>query len=228
MARYWPEFATAGKEDIPVRWLLTHQAGLAALDEPIPDGGLADWDLVVGRLAAQAPQWVPGTTHGYHALTFGHLVGEVIRRVAGTTVGRFLRDEVAGPLDLDLWIGLPEQHHPRVATNISAEPAPDAPLPRFYEAALTDPTSLAHKVMMNSGGYLFPGATNDPAVWAAEIPSVNGITNARGLAGLYRPLAVGGEGLVDEAALAKMGAVAAAVAVDATMLVPHAGGRSAS
>ena len=220
VASYWPEFAAAGKEDIPVRWLLTHQAGLAALDEPIPDGGLADWDLVVGRLAAQAPQWEPGTTHGYHALTFGHLIGEVIRRVSGRSVGQFLRDEITGPLDLDLWIGLPAEHHHRVATNLSAEPAPDAPLPRFYEAALTDPDSLAHKVMMNSGGYLFPGATNTPAIWSAEIPSVNGMANARSLAGLYRPLALGGEGLVDADALTRMGSVAAAVAVDAVMRVP--------
>ncbi len=220
VARYWPEFGAAGKQDIPIRYLLSHQAGLAALDEPIRDGGLADWDLVVSRLAAQPPQWEPGTTHGYHALTFGHLIGEVIRRVSGRTVGQFLQQEICGPLSLDLWIGLPEEHRARVATNLSAEPAPGAPLPRFYEAALTDPSSLAYKVMMNSGGYLFPGATNDPALWSAEIPSVNGIGNARSLAGLYRPLALGGEGLVDAQSLARMSSVFAAVAVDAVLRVP--------
>ena len=220
VAKYWPEFGAAGKEEIPVRWLLTHQAGVAALDEPIPDGGLADWDLVVGRLAAQPPHWVPGTTHGYHALTFGHLVGEVVQRVTGQSIGSFLRREVTGPLDLDVWIGLPEEHHDRIAPNISAEPDPAAPLPRFYEAALTDPTSLAHKVMMNSGGFLFPGAVNDPTIWTAEIPSANGITNARGLAGVYVPLACGGEDLVDQRSLALMGNVASAVALDAVMAVP--------
>jgi CubicO group peptidase (beta-lactamase class C family) len=223
VAKYWPEFADAGKDEIPVRWLLTHQAGLAALPEPIPDDGLCDWDDVVGRLARQAPLWAPGTRHGYHALTFGHLVGEVVRRVTGRSLGTFLQDEVTGPLGLDLWIGLPEEHEERVATNISAEPDPAAPLPRFYEAALTDPSSMAAMVMMNSGGYLFPGATNRREIHAAEIPAVNGIGNARSLAGLYRPLALGGEAdgvrLVDEAALVRMGAVASAT-VDAVMLVP--------
>jgi CubicO group peptidase (beta-lactamase class C family) len=224
VVKYWPEFGEAGKEEIPVRWLLTHQAGLAALVDPIPDDGLCDWDDIVDRLARQAPLWEPGTRHGYHALTFGHLVGEVVRRVTGASLGTVLRDEITGPLGLDLWIGLPEEHEARVATNLSAEPDPTAPLPRFYEAALTDPTSIAGLVMMNSGGYLFPGATNRREIHAAEIPSVNGIGNARSLAGLYRPLALGGgvDGvrLVDEAALLRMGAVASATAVDATMLVP--------
>jgi CubicO group peptidase (beta-lactamase class C family) len=220
VASYWPEFAAAGKEAVTVRQLLTHQAGLAALDDPIPDGALADWELVVHRLADQAPQWVPGTTHGYHALTFGHLAGEVIRRISGRSVGGYLQDEICRPLGLDLWIGLPAEEVGRVATNLSAEPVPGVPLPRFYEAALTDPTSIAHKVMMNSGGFLFPGATNDPAVWTAEIPSANGIGNARSLAGLYRPLALDGDGLVGAAQVELMAAEASSVEEDATMLVP--------
>jgi len=221
----WPEFGKHGKEGMPVRLLLNHQSGLAALREPIPDGGLADWDLVVDALAGQEPLWEPGTRSGYHALTFGHLVGEVVRRATGRSLGTVFRDEVAEPLGLDFWIGLPEEREHRLAPTISAaEPDAGVPLASFYQAALTDPTAVAHLVLMHSGGFLFPGGADTRPHRAAEIPAVNGITNARGLAGMYRPLALGGavDGvtLVDDAQLLAMGAVASASGVDATMLVP--------
>jgi CubicO group peptidase (beta-lactamase class C family) len=225
VARYWPEFAKGGKESITVRMVLNHQAGLAALREPIPDGGLCDWDAVVEALAAMEPLWEPGTRHGYHGLTFGHLVGEVVRRVTGSSLGTFFRSQVAEPLGLDFWIGLPEEHEKRVALNLSPDPpAPGQPLPQFYAAAMTDPTSIPGMIVWNSGGILLPGAVDTRRVHAAEIPSANGITNARGLAGMYRPLALGGEfdgvRLIPEEAIPAMGAVGAAVAKDATMLVP--------
>ncbi len=192
-ARYWPEFAKGGKDEITVRMLLNHQAGLAALREPIPENGLCDWDAVVGALAAMEPLWEPGTRHGYHALVFGHLVGEVVRRVSGRSLGRFFREEVAEPLGLDFWIGLPAEHEPRVAPVIAPDPpAPGQPVARFYMVGMTDPTSIPGMVLWNSGGLLQPGAVNTSQVHAAEIPSANGITNARGLAGMYRPLALGG------------------------------------
>jgi len=221
---YWPEFGKNGKEAIPVRQLLNHQAGMAALREPIPDGGLCDWDLVVDALSTQEPLWHPGTRNGYSALTFGHLIGEVVRRISGRSLGTFFREEIAEPLDLDFWIGLPEEHEPRVAPNISAEFDPTQPIPSFYQAGMTDPTSVASLVMMNSGGILLPDAVNNRRVHAAEIPSANGITNARGLAGMYRPLALDGAvddvRLVDEGQLGPMSAVSSATSVDATMLVP--------
>jgi CubicO group peptidase (beta-lactamase class C family) len=225
VARYWPEFAKGGKDAITVRMVLNHQAGLAALREPIPENGLCDWDAVVDALAVMEPLWEPGTRHGYHALVFGHLVGEVVRRVSGRSLGAFFRAEVAEPLGLDFWIGLPEEQEPRVATSISPEPpAPGQPLPPFYALGLTDPTSIPGMVVWNSGGILMPGAVNNRQVHAAEIPSANGITNARGLAGMYRPLALGGAfggvRLVPEDAVPGMGAVTAAVARDATLLVP--------
>jgi CubicO group peptidase (beta-lactamase class C family) len=225
VARYWPEFAKGGKENITVRMLLNHQAGLPALRDPIPEGGLCDWDSVVEALAAMEPLWEPGTRHGYHALTFGHLVGEVVRRVSGRSLGTFFRTQVAEPLGLDFWIGLPEEHEQRVALNISPEPpAPGQPVPRFYAAAMTDPTSIPGMIVWNSGGILLPGAVDARKVHAAEIPSANGITNARGLAGMYRPLALGGEfdgvRLIQDDAIPAMGAVGAAVAKDAAMLVP--------
>jgi CubicO group peptidase (beta-lactamase class C family) len=225
VASYWPEFGRNGKEGVTVRMLLAHQAGLAALAEPIPDNGYCDWDLITSRLAEQAPLWPPGTRHGYHALTYGHLVGELVRRIAGRSIGAFFRDEVAGPLGLDFWIGLPEEHEPRVAPTIPAPfPAPGEVIPAFYRAALSDPTSVAARVLMNSGAALAPGWIDARHAHAAELPAFGGVTNARALAGMYRPLALGGavDGvqLVDEAALAEMGAVASAGAVDATLLTP--------
>src|SRR5690606_10099248 len=105
VAHYWPEFAQAGKETLPVRYLLTHEAGLAAIDEPLPRGATLDWDLMVGALERQAPLWEPGTAIGYHMVTFGWLVGEVIRRISGRSVGTFLRGEVCEPLGVDFFIG---------------------------------------------------------------------------------------------------------------------------
>lgn len=225
VASYWAEFGAGGKRAITVRMLLAHQAGLAAFSEPIPENGYCDWELIVARLAAQAPLWEPGTRHGYHALTYGHLVGELVRRVSGRTPGTFFRDEVAQPLGLDLWIGLPAQHEPRVAPTIPAPfPGPGEVVPTFYRAAMTDPTSVGARVLMNSGLVFAPGWIDSREAHAAELPAFGGIGNARALAGMYRALAVGGtiDGvqLVDAAAVAAMAAVASASSVDATMLVP--------
>jgi CubicO group peptidase (beta-lactamase class C family) len=222
---YWREFGKGGKEDVSVRVLLSHQAGLAAIREPVPDGGLCDWERVVDLLAAQEPLWEPGTRQGYHALTFGHLVGELVRRVTGRSLGTFFRDEVAGPLGLDFWIGLPAEHEGRVAPTIPADPpGPGDAVPDFYVQAITDPTSIPALVLMNSGGLMVPGAMDTPAVYAAEIPAVNGVANAHALAGMYRPLALGGsvDGLrfLDEATLAEAARVASATQVDATLAVP--------
>ena len=224
VAQYWPEFAQNGKDGVTVRHLLTHQAGLAAVTEPLPDDGMCDWDLVVERLAVQAPMWAPGTTHGYHALTFGHLVGEVVRRITGRSFGTFVREEIAEPLGIDLWFGLPEDQESRVVPVRGTDPEPGAPIPTFYANAMTDPTSIAALVLMNSGGLMFPDGANNRVVRAAEIPAANAVGNARALAGLYRPLALDGGiddvRLVDDVALGRMGRVASAVAVDATMRVP--------
>jgi CubicO group peptidase (beta-lactamase class C family) len=222
---YWPEFAKHDKDTITVRQLLSHQAGLAALTDPLPEGGLCDWELVVDLLAKQEPLWAPGTRNGYHALTFGHLIGELVRRIDGRSLGTFFADEVAGPLDLDFWIGLPEAIEPRVAPIIPADlPADPAQLPLFYQQALTDPTSIPGLVMLNSGGLMNPGAIDTREVHAAEIPAANGVANARALAGMYRPLALGGvvDGfrLVDEATLAEASRVAVATSCDAVLSAP--------
>ena len=225
VASYWPEFAKNGKGTITVRMALAHQAGLAAFSEPIPENGYCDWDLIVNRLAEQAPLWAPGTRHGYHALTYGHLVGELVRRISGRSLGTFFREEVAEPLGLDLWIGLPEVHEPRVAPTIpSPPPGPGDIIPTFYRVAMTDPDSVGALVLMNSGLVFAPGWIDTRDAHAAELPAFGGIGNARALAGMYRVLAVGGSvggvRLVDDSELGEMGAVQSATSVDATMLVP--------
>src|SRR5947209_18272392 len=142
VVRYWPEFGQAGKESIPVKMLLNHQSGLAAISEPIPPGGLYDWGYMVKALEKQEPFWEPGSMHGYHGFTFGWLVGEVVRRVSGKSLGTFFREEVAEPLGLDFWIGLPEELENRVALMIPAPPPGlEGPVPAMF-AAMSDPTSL--------------------------------------------------------------------------------------
>src|SRR5690606_7722446 len=108
VASYWPEFAAQEKGDVPVAWLLSHKAGLPDTDRPVSYEGALGWTEAVEALAASAPLWEPGTKHGYHAVTYGYLVGEVIRRATGKTLGELFQSEVAGPLDLDFWIGLPD------------------------------------------------------------------------------------------------------------------------
>ena len=115
VSEYWPEFGEAGKRDIPVRQLLAHQAGLPAVRKPLAHEALYDWDVMAEALAEQEPWWEPGTRHGYHALTFGWLVGELIRRVSGVSPGEFFRANVADPLEADFHIGLAAEHDPRTS-----------------------------------------------------------------------------------------------------------------
>jgi CubicO group peptidase (beta-lactamase class C family) len=236
VATYWPEFAAAGKEVILVRHLLSHQAGLPVLQDYVPYGALYDWEGIVARLAAQAPMWDPGTRHGYHALTWGFLVGEVIRRITGQGVGQFLASEVCGPLGLELWIGLPESEHDRVATFLPPTPSPDEPVSRYTIESMTQPDSIPFQVMMNNGGYLAPGEWDSPAALSAVIPASGGVGHARALAGLYG--AVVGDGRIGRFRLepedvTRMGAVVSAAGEDVVLYGPgrwtlgfHKGGGS--
>jgi CubicO group peptidase (beta-lactamase class C family) len=229
VAHYWPEFAQAGKETIPVKMLLNHQAGLVAIREPVPQGAYFDWNFMVDALAKQEPFWEPGSRHGYEMQTFGWLVGEVVRRVSGKSLGTFFREEVAQPLGLDFWIGLPANLENRVAPVIAADPPdPSSSLSSIY-AALADPTSLQWLSIFNSGGYMLPGpggefTYNLPFAHAAELGAMGGITNARGLAGMYAPLANGGSlngvELVTRESLVRMAAVSSASSLDVTLLAP--------
>jgi CubicO group peptidase (beta-lactamase class C family) len=189
VAHYWPEFAAAGKHAIPVRWLLSHQAGVPALREDVPPAMRFDWKFWTEALAAEAPWWEPGAQFGYHALTFGHLVGEVVRRVDGRSLGRYFREELGEPLGLDFHIGLAAAHDARVAEVLPApRSAPGTPNP--FVAARKNPQSLVGRVFGNPT--IEPGDVNTRAWRAAEIPAVNGHGTARGLARIYGALASGG------------------------------------
>jgi CubicO group peptidase (beta-lactamase class C family) len=192
VAKYWPEFAQAGKEKLPVRFLLSHRAGLPAVRKILDGDALFNWTTMTTALAEQEPWWEPGTAHGYHAVTFGWLVGEVIRRITGKTPGVYLRDEIAGPLGLDFHIGLDAKHDARVASLI-ASPPPGPGEPNIFAEAMKNPESVVAKAFMNPPLMGKPGLVNSREWRAAEIPAANGHGTARALARLYGALARGGE-----------------------------------
>jgi len=192
VASYWPEFANRGKEDVPVSWMLSHRVGLPDVDRDMSYEDALAWDPVVEALASSAPMWEPGTKHGYHAVTFGWLVGELVRRISGRSLGTFFAEEVAGPLGLELWIGLPEDQHHRVVPIIPMSlPAgvelPDG-APGMVELLrmLMGPESLIARALTAPGG-AFGGEEiwNDPTLWRAELGAANGIGNAKSLAKMY-------------------------------------------
>jgi CubicO group peptidase (beta-lactamase class C family) len=199
VVEYWPEFGAEGKEQIPVRWLLSHQAGLPVVDTPLTFEEACAWDPVIRALEAQSPLWQPGTEHLYHAHTFGFLAGEVVRRATGKTLGTFFADEVAAPLGLSAWIGLPEEHQHRV-TRITYAPFDVEELTRgmveatgldtetvtAWMGALYAPDSVAARAG-ELGGAFDPTTdfVNGSAFLAAEFPSENMVTDARSLARMY-------------------------------------------
>ncbi len=188
VAQYWPEFAAGGKADIPVRMLLNHQAGLPVIDAPLTRAQVLEVAPIVDALAKQTPVWPPGSRHGYHALTYGWLVGELVRRITGKSIGQFFKEEVAGPLGLDFWIGLPADEESRVARLITAPPPTD-PAILAQMAALFGPDSLAGRALSLNGAMSGPpggdSVFNLPEVHRSEIPAANGITTARSLSRLY-------------------------------------------
>ncbi len=195
VAEYWPEFAANGKAEVTVRWLLSHQAGLVALDQAVPLAEALAWGPMTAALAAQRPQWAPGTAHGYHGRTWVWLVGEVIRRASGRTPGRFFAEEVAAPLGLDFFIGLPASERDRVSRMVDKQPdvdlttVPPEAVPeglREMVDAWRDPNSLSNRAfaVTDPAGIDF----NSPKVQAAELPSSNGIGTARALARMYAAL----------------------------------------
>ncbi len=180
---YWPEFGQAGKSEIKVRHLLTHEAGLAGVDVDLPDGAALDWNLMIGALERQTPMWTPGEGMGYHAITYGWLVGEVIRRIDGRTCGEFVRDEIAAPLGVDFFIGLPESEDHRTADLL---PVPDAP-----PLGTGLPDNLTGRALALAAPQ-YAGDVNSREWRAAELPAANGHSNGRSLARIYSTLAQGG------------------------------------
>jgi CubicO group peptidase (beta-lactamase class C family) len=170
--RWWPEL----RAEVTVAQLASHQAGLPAVADPLPEHAMYDWDLMVGALAAQEPWWEPGTAHGYHVNTFGFLVGEVVRRALGRSVGTILR-ELAGPLEADVFIGLPDIEHRRVV---------DFVFPGTGKLEVDPP--MLHNAYFNPPSFSGAGVINTPDWRRAEIPSTNGHASARGVARFYAGL----------------------------------------
>ena len=215
----WPEFGQHGKERVTTRMMLDHSAGVPALRAKVKDDGPYDWPYMTGRLADEEPFWEPGTRNGYHGFTFGWTVGEIVRRASGKSLGTFFQDEVAKPLGLDFWIGLPEEIEPRVAPIIPFIYKPEQARTPFMIDLATRKESPASLFFFNVGAWRTGGA-NTRAGRAAEIGAANGVTNARGLAGMYSPLAQGGGVLVDGKTLARMAEVSMATHDDATLRIP--------
>jgi CubicO group peptidase (beta-lactamase class C family) len=180
VAKYWPEFAANGKADVTVAQLMSHSAGLSGWKEKITKADLYDWDKATSLLAAQAPFWEPGTAPGYHALTQGYLVGEVIRRVTGKSVGTVFREQIAEPLHADFWIGLPASEDARVAELIPPPPG---------EAAEDSPNQSEIQKNMATNPGIHIAETKTRAWRGAEIPAAGGTGNARAVAEIHAILA---------------------------------------
>jgi CubicO group peptidase (beta-lactamase class C family) len=218
VAELWPEFVRHGKERVTTRMMLDHSSAVPALRAPVKDSGPYEWDYMTERLADEEPFWEPGTRNGYHGFTFGWTVGEMVRRVSGKSLGTFFREEIAQPLGIDFWIGLPEAVEPRVAPIIPYAYKREQAVTPFLRD-LANRQSIAALFYFNVGAWRTGGA-NTRAGRAAEIGAGNGVTNARGLAGMYAPLANGGGRLVDARTLTRMAEVSMATHDDATLRIP--------
>ena len=199
VARYWPEFAQAGKEAVTVRQLLAHQAGLAAVDRPLSVTDLADLDIVAAALAEQRPAWTPGARHGYHAISLGWYEGELLRRVdpQRRTLGRFFAEEIAAPLGLEFYIGLPDSVDPdRIATIHGFKPAElllhMGTMPRGFVLGFLNPRSVTARSFANPKVLSQTGNYNRPDVRRLELPAANGTGEVRAIARAYGAAAAGG------------------------------------
>lgn len=182
VAKYWPEFAANGKDQTTVRDMLGHRSGVPALRKPIKSDGFLDFDYMAEQLAEESPFWDPGTAHGYHLVTFGWTVGELIRRASGKSLGQFFYDEIAGPRSLDFHIGMSPSEFSRMSKLRPFTPNPKDALSPFAAAMMADPAGLQALAFANNGGWYFDA----PKSWEAEIGGAGGVSNARGLAGMFR------------------------------------------
>ncbi len=222
VATYWPEFAANGKASITVGQMMSHQAGLPYATAQLSFDDLMAVTPVVEALGEQAPVWDPGTKHGYHAVTYGWLAGELVRRVDGRRIGQYFAEEIAGPLGLDFWIGLPESEEPRVS-RLEAAPPPTDPEALAMMMQIAGPGTMGFNALFMSGVMLAgpADAFNSRAVHATEMPAANGITTARSLARMYAATVgvVDGVRLIDDATMRTVRAEAVN-GPDACLVVP--------
>ncbi len=187
VARWWPEFAAAGKERVTLRQLLSHKAGLPALRQMLPAEALYDWQQMTAALAAEQPWWTPGEAHGYSPITYGWLIGELLRRVDGRGPGESIVARIAKPLGLDFHVGLDEEEFPRVA-HIARKKGEmgDAAAQRLFKCMMSEPNALSTRAFANPPSILT--STNKPEWRRMQQPAANGHGNARALAGFYAAL----------------------------------------
>jgi CubicO group peptidase (beta-lactamase class C family) len=181
---YWPEFSAAGKGDVEVRHLLSHTSGVSGLEQPASVEDLYDWTVSTSRMAAQAPWWEPGSASGYHGLNFGHLVGEVVRRVTGKSLKQFVADEIAGPLGADFQIGALKADAGRIAEVVAPPPIP-------FDLSVLDPLSPMVRTM--NGPFVEAEVSNSEGWRAADIGAANGHGNAHSVARILSVITLGGQ-----------------------------------
>ncbi len=216
VTKYWPEYGKKGKEDTTVEMILNHSAGLPALKTEVKEGGFLDWDYMVELLESEEPFWIPGEETGYHMMTTGWLIGELIRRVSGKSLGEFFNDEVSDPYNLDYWIGLPESEHGRVAKVTPFKSSPDDKPSCFADAFRKEENSIQRLSLTNTGGYDY----NATETYSSELGGVGGITNARSLAGMFTPLAQNNEKLLSKSSVKRLSESNVKSNIDNMLLFP--------
>lgn len=214
--KLWPAFAQGGKAGTTLANMLGHTSPVPHFNAPLQTGAYANYDYMIDRVETETAWWEPGSRQGYHGVSFAWTVGNMVRLAAGQKLGAFFAEHVAGPLALDFHIGLPESEEHRVAPMIASDPAEADFNSKFLQAVIGKPGSLSHLFVTNNGRADF----NSRAIHAADIGSANGITNARGLAGMYAPLAAGGGGLLKPETVERIGRASACTHMDATLLQP--------
>ena len=216
VTKYWPEYGKKGKKDTTVMMMLNHSAGLPALKTEVADGGFLDWDYMVQLLENEEPFWIPGEKTGYHMITFGWLVGELVRRVSGKSLGTFFDEELREPYNLDYWIGLPESEEERVTSVTPFTPGPEDKPSDFARVFRENPQSMQRLSLTNTGSYDY----NAKETHRAELAGVGGITDARSLAGLLTPLAQNNEELLSKESVKSLSRRSVLTEIDEMLLLP--------
>ena len=216
VTKYWPEYGKNGKEETTVEMILNHSAGVPALKMKVEEGGFLDWEYMVNLLENETPFWVPGKETGYHMMTTGWLIGELIKRVSGKSLGAFFNNELAEPYGLNYWIGLPKTEDKRVAEIIPFVPGPNDKPSGFATAFRNNQTSMQRLSLTNTGGYDY----NKKETYRAELGAIGGITDARSLAKLLTPLAQNNEKLLSKNTVKKLSRSNVKTSTDKMLLFP--------
>ena len=216
VTKYWPEYGKNGKEETTVEMILNHSAGIPALKTKVKEGGFLDWGYMVQLLENEKPFWEPGKETGYHMMTTGWLIGELINRVSGKSLGDFFNNELAKPYGLDYWIGLPETEDDRVAEIIPFVPSPNDKPRDFATVFRNDQKSMQRLSLTNTGGYDY----NTKGTYRAQLGAIGGITDARSLAKLLTPLAVNRGDLLSQETIEKLSKPNIRSPIDSMLLFP--------